>query len=222
MVFIAPPAGRKDPRFIHVFNRVIAPRHIAVDRRISNSDFGFIARRQQHFPKFIGLCHEEQPAHTRLDVFLGQPLIKPCEQGRKCLGDSRPWPRNAHRVIFAAQRVDDGLCIIKRRLRGVFRRQHHAAHIFWPKRICRNCRHDRAVDPAGQPKQACLETGFAEIIAQRLNHGPIILRDFRRQCRFFAARRHPSIWSSRKVDMRDSCIEQGQLQRQLTAAVQHK
>ena len=64
VVRVAPAASLKHAGFVHVFDRVIAAGHIAIDGRIAHSDFGFVARRQKHFAELVGLGHQQQTADT--------------------------------------------------------------------------------------------------------------------------------------------------------------
>ena len=70
MMRIAPAADVKHPRLVQILNRIISACHIAVDRRIADRDFRFIACGQQHMAEFIGQGHEQQAAQTRLDILL--------------------------------------------------------------------------------------------------------------------------------------------------------
>src|SRR6202795_1245231 len=56
-------------QFWYVGNHREPPGHVAVKRTVTPSQLGFVARAENHGPKFVGNGHQKVAADTRLDVF---------------------------------------------------------------------------------------------------------------------------------------------------------
>ena len=103
---VAPATDLENPRFIQVLDRIVAARHIPVDRRIAHRHFGFITCRQQHFTKFVGLSHQAAPRAERDWMF--SSVSPGCDALQTAApahaGDRRTWTSAIeHSIRCAAQ-----------------------------------------------------------------------------------------------------------------------
>ena len=113
VVLVAPAAGGKDARLVHVLDRIVAARHVAIDRGIAHRHFGLVARGQQHVAELVAHRHQQQTAQAGLDVFLGQVGGAAFENRRQRVGHGGTRAADRHRVIGAAQRLGHGTGVLE-------------------------------------------------------------------------------------------------------------
>ena len=210
----------KDARFIKVFDRVIAPCHVAIDGGITYRDLGFIACGQQHFAKFIRQRHQKNPAQTGLDVFLGQIWIAACkERGKRGLnGLFRGLNRQT--VKHDPKHLGHIAGIIKRSLRGIARRQHHAMHVFRANGIGGNGRNQGRIHPARQTQNRARKPCLGHVITQTQNHRVVIRLDVIGQARQISLVNLPALSPLSKFQMGHTFFKGGHLRHQGPALVQ--
>ncbi len=148
------------------------------------------------------------------------PGARASRWGASASATGRARPGNRHRVQRAAQGQRHGGGVFQRGGRGVFRRQHHAAHIRRSDRICGNRCHQCRIDPARQPQQDPFEPGLAQIIRRAQNHRPIIVFDHVGQRRHRAGRDPPALGAFGEFHAGKAGVEGGHLKRQHAAGVQ--
>jgi hypothetical protein len=104
----------KHAGLVEVLDRVVAARHVAVDRGIAHRDLGLVAGGQQHLAELVRQRHQQQAAQARLDVFLGDiPARCPFEKRRQRVGDRRAPLGDRHEIVAAAQRLGERLGILE-------------------------------------------------------------------------------------------------------------
>ena len=220
MVGVAPAAGLKDAGLVEILERIVAAGHVAIDGGISHRHLGLVAGGQQHLAELVGKRHQEQPTQPRLDVFLGNVRRGPREQRRQSLADRRARARDRHRVQAAAQPLGHLAGVLKRGVGGVFRGQHHAAHVLRAQGIGGDGGHQRGIDPPRKPQQHLLEAALAQVVAQRLDHHPVVLFPLVGEVAPGGLVDGPARLGQGQVRMGDGLVEQRHLQRQRPAPVE--
>ena len=70
-MFVTPLRNREYRHLIGVFQRIIAARHIAIDRCITDAHLAFIAGGHQHVAEFVGQRHKCDAAYPALYILFG-------------------------------------------------------------------------------------------------------------------------------------------------------
>ena len=222
MMGVAPAAGLEHACLVEILDRVIAARHVAIDRGIAHRDLGFIAGGQKHLAELVRQRHEHHAAQAGLDVFLGQIGAGACKERRK---------RFKHRVMCRADRhgierhtqTRGHICgIVERALRGKARGQHDAAHLVRPQRIGGDGRHQRAVDPPRKPQEHTGKPRLGDVIAQAHDHGVVVCLPCVGQARLVARHGLPSLRPLFEIHMEQPGQEGGHLMGQCAMRAQNK
>ena len=110
--------------------------------------------------------------------------------------------------------------VVERALRGVFRRQHHAAHVLGAKRIGGDRGDQRRVDPARQAQHHLPEAALAEVVAKARRNGVIVLFPGVGDRGRGAPDDAPALGPAREVDVNHRGLEIRQLEGQRAVGVQ--
>ena len=129
---------------------------------------------------------------------------------------------DAHRVQPRAKPRGAIGGVIQACLRGVFRWQHHAAHVFRPDRVAGDGRDQGAVDAARHAQQHLAEARLAQVIPQAQHHRVVILLPRVGLRRHQAGLGAPAVGAVGEIDMHHGLLKGGQLHDLVAAGVQHE
>ena len=156
---VAPVRRAEDLRLVDVLQHVVAAAHVAIERGIADAHLRLVAGGQHHRPELVGDRHQDHAADARLDVLLRRVGALAREGRRQRVGRTlRPRLRSA-RSRSAAEQLRAFFRVVEAVLRGVARRQHHAAHAIRAQRVDRDGGRERGVDAAGQARAPRRESG---------------------------------------------------------------
>ena len=217
VVRVPPAAGLEHPGLVDVLDRVVAAGHVAVDRRRSPPRsptccrWSAASRRtcwtsaisstpRSRDCRFSSVTSSASPANSGASV-----AVSAARPGSIDSSSSRQ--PSAAATAAASSRLS---------ARGELRGQHHAAHVLRPR-----ARPPRSPPPARcRPRRTaraapCENPDFAEVVAERQHHRPVVLlADLRMRAPLARPRAPPVRRSPSKSDMRDRLLEHRQLHRQ--------
>ena len=112
--------------------------------------------------------------------------------------------------------------VVQTALRGVFRRQHDAAHVVRPDRVGGDGCDQRGIDAARQAQNDLAEARLAQIFPQAQHHRVVILFPGIGLGGHQAGLHLPTLGAADEIDMRDRFLEGRKLDHLLAAGVQHE
>ena len=169
-----PPRGQRvDVGLVLILQHRIAAAHVAVERGVAHRHLGLVAGRQQHRTELVGDGHQQEAAHARLDVLLGDVALAAGEQRLQHALDrvdrSGDWNRLEPDAEPGGRQLGVNLALVA----GEARRQAHGHHAVAAERVdCDACRHG-GIDAARKAEQHAGKAVLVDVVA-KANHQRVI------------------------------------------------
>ena len=221
-MLVAPARQRVDLGLVHILQHRIAAAHVAVQRRVADRHLGLVAGGDQQVAELVGEAHQQQAAHARLQVLLGDVALQPREQRRQRRlrpGDGR---LDVHRVQPHAQQPRRFGGVVEARRRGEPRRQPYAAHALRSQRIHGHRGGERRVDAARHAQQHAGKVVLPHVVAQAEHHRVVDGREARLFHEGRVPVAVPALVRPRPSGQRDAVLPGRQHLRQLSIRVDNE
>ena len=164
----------KHLRLVKILDRIETAVHVAVERRIADRHFGFVAGRHHHRAEFVRQRHEQSSAHPALQVLFRDVAWKPAENRREHGLEALDRRVDRQDVIANAERLRAKGRIFERRARREAIGHHDAADAGRPQRIDAQRRGESRIDAARKTHDDAGETVLLDIFPEAQHAGRII------------------------------------------------
>ena len=172
---IAQCARAKHLHLVEILDRIEAAVHVAVECRIADRHFRFVAGRHQHRAEFVGQRHEQRSAHAALHILFGDVARSPGEERREHgFETARRQARSAGCRSETPSALAQSAASSSDDLRRIAIGHHDAVDARRPQRIDRQRRGERRIDAARQPHDDAGKAVLLDIFAQPQHAGGVI------------------------------------------------